>query len=416
MADTYLKLYNNNPVLDKLFEFSSFYHIAFTEEYKLEDFFNQNRETIFSQLSVEQKKRLAHTLSKSISELTSEDIDLNIELPIPCYLFIPDKYVSYSLAVKHTNFQAPIINAIAFEDEQIKSIFQDSSVSLGDSKRMSPGCRVLGWFKTMYFSNKIEKNTDLDNIYNLKQSFLDLSKYVVSLNTNVGDSGGSFTLSLPHIPLYSSSVFSSKTYSKKDVENGNIFLISSNEQNSSSEQIRSSSNKFDYFNWLIQPNDLLFISFDNMKDLTDDNLSGNSFDMICLVDSVSMYKDSQGNASVSVSGRDLMKLITDDSSLFFRTSVSSGNLDIFNFDNTETLKGGGDYNSIIFNKEINKSNLMRFPNGSLKIFTCEANDFSIDFVIKTIIYCLTNIYVAPNDLFVSWGNKRTTVSTLKPKE
>lgn len=127
---TYLKLYNNNESLETLSEFSDFYNISFTEDYKLEDFFEQNRDEIFSQLNNSRKQEIAAKLSKSVSELTSKDIDLDIKLPIPCYLFIPDKYVTYSLTVKHTNFQVPTTNAIAFEDEQIKSIFQDQGISI----------------------------------------------------------------------------------------------------------------------------------------------------------------------------------------------------------------------------------------------------------------------------------------------
>lgn len=418
---TYLKLYNNNPSLETLSQFAEFYKIRFTDDFKIENFFEKNKDDIFSQLSIEQKQELADNLSKSAEELTSADITKDITLPCPCYLFIEEKYVSYSLIAKNTNFQVPTTSAIAFEDEQIKSIFQDNGITVSKAKKIYPGCRVLGWFKTMYFNDEmIEKNTDLDDIYNLKQTFLDLSKYVISINTNVSGSGGNFTISFPHIPLYVLSELAGIDYLEIEHESGNAFKIQSdNQTNIIPENIKSSVNQFDYFNWLIQSNDLLFISFDNMEGLVDENLSGHTFDMIGLVDSVSLSKNPQGGLSVDVSGRDLMKVITDDSSIFYYQGASAGNYDVLkSYDNTETVLRGGDLYGMIFKggtREIN-DNVLRQLNGNINIFACEPNDFSIDFVIKTVMSHLANMSVVPDDLFISWANKRTTFSALRPKK
>lgn len=232
MATTYLKLFNNNLSLETLSQFSDYYKISFTEDFKIEDFFEKNRNDIFSQYTETERQELANKLSKPVSELTSEDITIDMKLPCPCYLYIEDKHVDYSLAAKHTNFQISETSAIAFEDNQIKSILQDEGVTVDNAKRIYPGCRVLGWFKTMFFNGK-RTNADLDNIYNLKQTFLDLSKYIVSLNTSVGESGGSFSISLPHIPLYSKlsgSGLGVGDYSQESHERGNIDMVSIDNQ------------------------------------------------------------------------------------------------------------------------------------------------------------------------------------------
>lgn len=417
--NTCLKLYNNNSSLELLSQFAEFHKIQFTSEFTLQKFFEINRNTIFNQiLSNDQQYELAIELSKPVEELTSADINLETKLPCPCYLFIPEKYVSYSLIAKNTNFQVSTDSAIAFEDEYIKSIFQNKGITVGENyTRINPGCRVLGWFKTMWF-NKEKNNTDLDDIYNLKQSFLDLSKYVISLNTNVGASGGSFTISFPHIPFYSL-LGLKDDYSSEELDVGNAYRVFSlNNENIAPDNIRSSVNTFDYFNWLIQANDLLFISFDDMKGLVDENLAGHQFDLIGLVDSVSLSKNPQGSISVNVSGRDLMKIITDDSSIFYYQGVSAGNYDILkSYDNTETVLRGGDLDGMIFNggtKDVN-NNALRQLNGNINIFACEPNDFSIDFIIKTVMSHLANMSVVPNELFVNWANRRTTISALKPK-
>lgn len=416
---SYLKLFNNNPALETLSQFADFYKIRFSNKYKLENFFELNRYDIFSQYSGEQKQNLALSLDKSISELTSEDIKIDMKLPCPCYLFIEEKYISYSLIAKNTNFQVPSVSAIAFENEEIKKILQNEGVEIGLTKRMNPGCRVIGWFKTMHFSYKdVKKNTDLDDIYNLKQTFLDLSKYVVSLNTSVNQSGGSFTISFPHIPLYSINNIFSNNYSKQESEMGNVGNIKA-PKNLVSGSIKSSVNTFDYFNWLMQANDLLFISFDDTKGLVNENIAGHTFDMIGLIDSVSLSKNPQGGLTVDVSGRDLMKIITEDSSIFYYQGVSAGNADILkSYDNIEAASNKGDLSGILFNGSSKhpKKNILRQLTGSINIFACEPNDFSIDFVIKTVMSHLANMSVVPDDLFVSWGDRRTTVSVLTPQK
>ncbi len=178
--------------------------------------------------------------------------------------------------------------------------------------------------------------------------------------------------------------------------------------------VRSEIGSLDYFEWLIQPQDLLFISFNDMVDLTDDNLSGHDYDMIGLVDNVSMSRNANGALSVDISGKDLMKLITEDASIFFPTGVYAGDKSIF--DNTETTVSGGDTASAFkFKPEENQGRAIRQLTGLMDIFASEPNDFSIDFVLKTVISHLANIQIAPDDLFVSWGDKRTTFSMLKPK-
>ena len=154
---------------------------------------------------------------------------------------------------------------------------------------------------------------------------------------------------------------------------------------------------------------------DDMEELTDDNLSGHHFDMIALVDNVTVNRNSPtAGISVTVTGRDLMKLITDDASLFFPAGVAASNGRIF--DNTETTIKGGDLESVMRYKGAeNQDGSPRQLTNMINVFAQEPNDFSIDFVIKTIISHLANLQIVPDDLFVSWGDKRTMFSDFKPK-
>lgn len=419
-----LKLFCNNDSLKDLKSFGEFYKIRFTEDFTIDNFFEFNRKIIFDQLSNAKLQELANKENKKVSDLTALDIDKNITLPCPCYLQIQEEHIDYSLITKNTNFQQSEVSVIAFEDENIRAILDEATTNVTiNTKIMVPGCRVIGWFKSMYFSDKKNTSKGVDNIYDNSQNFFDLSRFVISLNTTVSEGGGNFSISFPHIPVYMPSTLKNDMTTHFMYEKGINSAGISREQNSNYQYenerkeidnvSKSTTSSFDYFEWLIQPNDLLFISFDNMKDLSDDNLAGHAFDMIALVDNVSVSRNANGTILVDVSGRDLMKLITDDSSIFFPLGVSAGSNNVFQ--NTETVNKGGDLSSIYRYNGAESTNAMRQINGMLNIFACEPNDFSVDFVLKTVVSHLANMQIVPNNLFTSWGDKRTTFSTLKPK-
>lgn len=423
------KLFHNNPNIETLKDYANAYNIRLDSKFSLKDFFEFNRDVIFKQMSQKQLIELAKTKGKNIKDLSSSDIDENIILPCPSHLFIDEKYVNYSLAAKNTNFQVQETDFIAFADEKIKKITSEVNAYFDVSKnktntnieRTKPGCRVIGWFKSLYYSGK-KGNNNTNNIYDSSSNFIDITPFVSQMNMNVGDSGGNFSITLPHIPVYSDMFQDSMNYVRyfeKNINTGNFilkeqfnrFFIGKNKEELS---VKSEFNSFDYFEWLIQHNDLLFISFHDMDELTDDNLSGQQFDMIALVDDVTVNRNSpSASISVTVTGRDLMKLITDDASIFFPCGVGASNGKIF--DNTETTVKGGDF--VLRYKGVDEKNKVpRLPNGSIIVFSSEPNDFSIDFVIKTIISHLANLQIVPDDLFVSWGDKRTTFSDFKPKK
>lgn len=425
----YFKLFHINPNLETLQDFVDSYKIRLNKDFSLKDFFEYNKNIIFKQLSQSQLIELSKNKGKKVNDLSSSDIDENIVLPCPCYLFVDEKYVDYSLAAKNTNFQIKEKDFIAFADEQIKKIISEVDAYFNvnqqgtrtDIERTKPGCRILGWFKSLYYSGK-EGNGDIQNIYNSESNFIDITPFVSQMNMSVSNSGGNFSITLPHIPVYSDMLQCSMNYVRyfeKNINTGNFvdkeqmnnFFIGENGDELS---VKSEFNSFNYFEWLIQHNDLLFISFHDMEELTDDNLSGKQFDMIALVDNVTVNRNSpSASVSVTVTGRDLMKLITDDSSIYFPAGAAASNGRIF--DNTETVIKGGDSESLMRYMGKDMKELTRLPiNGELLVFS-EQIKFNIDFVIKTIISHLSNLQIVPDDLFVSWGDKRTMFSDLKPK-
>lgn len=448
------KLYHNNDNLKTLQEIAGFYGIVFSKTFTLKVFFEQNRRTIFNQLRDVDRQRLCKRLHKKDTELTKADLTVGMTLPCPCYLFIDRRHVTYAISADHSNFQEQTTSVLAFEDEQIQRTLQETVERYHGTQRFKPGVRVFGWFKSRYYMETLLKNRNLDlsNIYSNDNDFIDISPFIMSLSTQVGSSGGNFSLSLPHVPIYTEFNTDRGGEWETDPKTGRHKLISVNPLDTHYDKnytklkqiaehyIRSSSldeyrvgtdrkaplyvkgDTFvqDYFEWLIQPNDLLFIAFDDMEDLEDDdkqnnNLAGHTFDMIALVDSVSLSRTSEAAIQVQVNGRDLMKLLTDDNRMYFPNSVTKGTYNIWDNNQTQRPRTGDMAGVTEVNGSINNQ-LQQLPNGALNIFNDAAvNGYTIDFVLKTIISHCANASITPDNLFNAWGNRRTRFSNIRPK-
>lgn len=418
------KLFHNNPNLETLKDFADSYKIRLNEKFSLKDFFEYNKDVIFKQLSPAQLNELSKIKKKQIDDLSSNDIDENIVLPCPCYLFIDEKYVDYSLATKHTNFQVQEIDFTEFLNRQIKEIYDNESsnpyyktVGRNDKiMKIKPGCKVIGWFKSLYYIGK-KGNNEIQNIYDSESNFIDITPFIIQLNTNVMSTGGNFSLTLPNIPFYKESLLAKFSINRANNEAmdknqmSDFFIDNDKEVN-----VKSEFSSFNYFEWLIQHNDLLFISFEDIEELKSDNIFGNYFDMIALVDEVTVNRNSQNSeVTVTVTGRDLMKLITDDASIFFPAGVAASDGRIF--DNTETTMRGGDQKSLVRYKGTkNQDGSPRQLTHMINVFAEEPNNFSIDFVLKTVISHLANLQIVPDDLFFSWGDERTTFNDFEIKK
>lgn len=429
MAKDTLRLYHNNSNIKTVAEFMDFNHIYETKDFKAKDFFEFNRGSIFAQLSIDQLLDLAKEKKKSVDDLTAADMTVDQVLPCPCTLAIKSKYATYSLAIRHTNFQFQDSTVRAFQTDEIRAVLSETDDDFNNrtaSERKNlhkfiPGCRVIGWFKSQnyYGKSKKENKNGISNIYDSDQTFNDISSFVINLSTSVNSGGGTFQLSLPHLPLYNDSGLQSDMDFREGKNLASKFIKATTDEEMKTEgggvYAKSELDTMDYFNWLISPNDLLFISFHPLPDLTDDQLAGNSFDMIALVDSVTISKDANAQVSVSVSGRDLTKLVTEDSSLYFPCSVTQIQSQKSIFDNTETTIKGGDADSVYTINKRGNDQLPRQPiSGSLTVFAKEPNGFTIDSVLKTVVSNLVNMQVVPDYIFTSWGDRRTKFSNLTP--
>lgn len=441
-------LYHNNPNNKTLKEVCKFAGVYLDpddskkeDKYTLKDLFEDNKQSIFNQMSLLQRIDYIKEkgLDKKVADLTADDLDIEMTLPCPLKIIIPKRFVTYQMGAKNTTFQVPVSDVTAFEDAQIRSSIREDAVrlkfNLASVKKQEVRCSVIGFFKTLYY-NMINSSAarfgKSDGIYQTASSFTDISDFICSLSTSVGEQGGTFSFSLPHVPLYHLQDFVAGSMGQSDMNKKDAFANQADVDALTKEihtfsgedysVVKSSIDSTDYFNWLISPNDLMFISFDKIDKarINDADMAMNTFDMIGLVESVTLNRDSSGNITVNVSGKDLMKLIQDDSSIFFPNAsvIDRGNF----FDNVEgalrtgDLAGVGTVNGTAADKANGNGSMLRMPStGSIRLFNEECNGFTIDYIIKVAIRELANIQICPSEIFQSWGERRTKFQYFVPK-
>lgn len=162
---------------------------------------------------------------------------------------------------------------------------------------------------------------------NNKDTIINITPFITSLNTSVSGNGGSFNLSLA--PVSTEYVENEGWVIDKNLKvTGNSF-ISDNGFYKSQKTDSPKRNDF-YFHRSIQENDVIFIRFEKLdieenrgkldKSFLIDkqDLAGNIYDMIGLVDAnIISTNGSSNDVSINVSGRDLVKLFIEDGVYFF---------------------------------------------------------------------------------------------------
>ena len=153
---------------------------------------------------------------------------------------------------------------------------------------------------------------------------INLSPFVKSIDTVVGDQGGTFSVALNDVATLDAPDKWSDTYYSYlyKVQNGKYNLS--------------------ILHKLIQQNDIVFIRYERLDaednfgldgfdtEIMKSNLPGKVYDMMGLVDLSSETYSSDANVSiVNVSGRDFTKMITEDSSVFFPFALVNGGKDFF---------------------------------------------------------------------------------------
>lgn len=142
--------------------------------------------------------------------------------------------------------------------------------------------------------------------------WINVSKYISNINTTVGDSGGTFSIS-----------FIDVLCQWRDGEGWTAFDKQADETNLVQFDSEGQPKRPNfYLDIVLNENDLVYIKFEALVNdkytVTDQPVAGQVWDMIGLIDTVSS-SISPTSSTTSVQGRDMIKLLIEDGSIFFNS-------------------------------------------------------------------------------------------------
>lgn len=404
----YVDIVHDQKRVKTITDFHAFYKITGITP---EQLFKDNIVSIFNAMSLTDK--IQYATSKGITgaadSLTPNDLEYTMTLPRFCVIRVYYDNVSPDNVIYATNVVSDVSDYKAWSDERLKEITEDSgyvanAVSYNYVK-MAPNVRVAGWFKVKEFLHSESNNP---------QAIMDISRYVSYLTTNVTETGGNFSLSLPFVPADPAKLLVQNANGSQEIMNQ---LEAATDDYYKASFRHGNFYEFNYFDWLISPNDILFLRFErlDMEEAEQQNgevkLAGGVWDMIALVDTVTTNTDATGNIiGVQVSGRDLMKLLIDDGSYFYSVSVQADAETMFPNAAVVQNMQFGDRNNDLLNitKAVDR---VRANSGYLIPFY--QLYWTVESVLKKTILRLANIAIAPNDVFKEWGDARGTITDYK---
>lgn len=301
-------------------------------------------------------------------------------------------YIAPKLAelINNPSYQSDFIN----QRGSYRSEFNDASVIFWS--------RALDNDSLLENINDLVENlldTDLRDSSELQGDFVNASPFVEKIDTNVTkQNGGKFSISIA--PILAKKVNNSWNIDKNSVQNylktdSNTLSYS---QLRKSDRIQRDERANYFFDKVIQPNDLVFLSFEKTNNENRGNsinsyssqLAQSQFDMIGMIDSVDTVVDSENNTvEIVINGRDLIKTIIEDGTYFFPEA--------FGMDS-------------VFARQSNSDKLIKRVFGELQTLAAYVYrniQFSIGFVISQ----LQNTGYVPDSVFTGWGSERNTKLT-----
>lgn len=400
-----------------------------------DELFDQNREAIFEKLmAASPAVKLAYTAAWGKFPQRAEDLDSKMNLPRFTVIAVPAKNVTKNkilLVSNVTNTQRDILRVL--QSAQIAGITEDPGYVIDSAKdtsvlgssyrKIAPNIKVIGWFRSMEFMQASLANMGVTGAD--YRPVRDLSKYVSHLRTTVSQNGGNFDFNLPFVP-FADLVRERGVGFDKDsnpVETrGGVLGVTPEAGDTIFTSFRASA-MHNYFQWLISPQDLIFMRFEKLEmeteDRGNDRIAGGVYDMIGLVDQVTVTRDGQGNdVAINVQGRDLMKLLIDDGSYFYPISTQLNASALFNNAVSGVANGRQGDTMAMMNvgKAINRLRAAAGPWGSAGFIEPFAQVmYTIEPVLKIVMQRLANISIVPDSVFNDWKERRTTMTELTPE-
>lgn len=226
--------------------------------------------------------------------------------------WIEDRFVPFD----GNFFIAPNDDIETFISESLISAMSNKEYRFNGLRKIIPKPKVYIYCKSL----GIIPNDDSKPRFYSEGSIIDVSPYIISITHNQTKVGGNFNISLP--PLICQCTPEGWSIKKgSELKFGENNFYSKQKINS-----EGSRNKF-LFHEIISNNDVVWISMDNKEtsnkgfNVDPKEIVDQYWDLIGLVDTSQESIDtSNGSASINVSGRDLMKLLIEESSYYIEVS------------------------------------------------------------------------------------------------
>jgi len=427
----FTKIYYRNEeitTIKQLFDVEKIKDVSIKDFLDIKDPFSEvkNRDAIFAALTEQQLKNL--------NIATSSDVKEDTPIKPPAVFWIQKDKVTLDLITANSKFvKQEDFNA--FLSEAQKDLIESRDYIKSEVVKSYPECTVWIWSKS------IETNPANNQV---SGSIINITDFIQDLRINLAETGGNFQISLPFIPAIENLINIDGIYNKNEgwninkqneskiiQQDGTVERIynetfHTTKSKSQNQNDLNSVRNIDLGSVAFSVNDIVFIKFERLEiehnqyvsDFFVDRsaLNNEVFDMIGLIDTVST-NSSLNDISISISGRDCMKLILDDGTFFFEQSYTDPDAENGVFMNIDEVHG---------DKTATSNNLMSGKYRALgrNIITGLITEFNlpsartIENALDYIIKILANIEICPDSVFEAYGPKRTRFrkETTKPKK
>lgn len=322
---------------------------------------------------------------------------------------------------------APFKTFRSFVDDTIEDVIKDEgyvrSSRIGTDKQGNALNDHLLNITVLWVSNAVEsfrlspENIDGQPATGLRNKVFNLTPYVLACNTNVGSSGGNFSLSLAPISLeWSGSNWQLKGGANNLSPDGkNFFTDENNTRDTSGNGTRRNVYAFHH---LVQPQDIIVIKFEELEMEREGGgfsressvaaleslyglnigraISGDVLDMIGLVDSTNITENAEsGDVSISVSGTDFSKMLLRDGAIFYPGAADNTIDPVSKYTSVWFLNNPGIRNSKSFQRLFTVQRI----NGQIQDINLYLNQ-SVKFWLEYIMTKLSTASVTLSDDFV----------------
>lgn len=421
----YQLIENTFENIDTLDKFISAWHISMTPQELLDYVDYDNKISIYRSYNQQQRNKYKQA---------------NIEcLGVGAIIGVPYDKISTTSVYNINETISENIPHNTFLEREINNIINDPYYSKNSSK---PNINEQGTFVNKNDFVQVwlwSKSIDKEGV-----NFIDITPFVQSINTNVNENGGNFSIKVPNLRLKQKSFNLKKedfVLNVFDINNDNIsnFIhtdilshlttFNTHEQKanmspSDVEMLKSSGFKYykrheSFFHHYLKNNDMVFIRMEKLisdnrtilkgddLSISTNNLAGQNLDMIGLIESNPISYRSNNQVDITISGKDISKTLIDDGVYFFDVEYATSDREQI-IKNSSSHKSGNrliidfaDKNSDNYKKQLH-SNTGKFIGDTTFNFD---KTQSIEEWLTFIFSQLTNIDVCPDNLFNGYKDK-----------